>query len=32
MSADPFALFAVLLIVALAWDNRHQHHVWRDDE
>ncbi len=24
--------FAVLLIVTLAWDNRHYGHVWHDEE
>jgi hypothetical protein len=25
-------LSAVLLILALAYDNRQQHHIWRDDD
>lgn len=22
---------ALLLILVLAWDNRHQYHIWKDD-
>lgn len=32
MSLLLLGLAAVLLILALAWDNREHRHIWKDDE
>ena len=33
MTGDTFLfLVAVVVILVLAWDARHDHHIWRDDD